>query len=126
MAADAKESLSAGVVRTWDADKVARTIADGVRSQSIGQLNFTMLSRYLAGVVTVTEAEIADAVRFYASKSRLVVEPTGAISLAALRRLLSEGAVDGISLLAGPTVVVASGGNVDPTMLCDLLAAKVE
>ncbi|HRP48248.1 MAG TPA: pyridoxal-phosphate dependent enzyme, partial [Trueperaceae bacterium] len=107
-------------------DQVARTIADGVRSQSIGQLNFTMLSRYLAGVVTVTEAEIADAVRFYASKSRLVVEPTGAISLAALRRLLSEGAVDGISLLAGPTVVVASGGNVDPTMLCDLLAAKVE
>lgn len=126
LAADAKESLSAGVVRTWDAAKVARTIADGVRSQSIGQLNFTMLSRYLAGVVTVTEAEIADAVRFYASKSRLVVEPTGAISLAALRRLLSEGAVDGISLLAGPTVVVASGGNVDPTMLCDLLAAKVE
>ncbi len=126
LAADAKESLSAGVVRTWDAAKVARTIADGVRSQSIGQLNFTMLSRYLAGVVTVTEADIADAVRFYASKSRLVVEPTGAISLAALRRQLSEGAVDGISLLAGPTVVVASGGNVDPTMLCDLLAAKVE
>ncbi len=126
LAADAKDSLSAGELRTWEADKVARTIADGVRSQSIGRLNFTMLSRYLARVVTVSEAEIADAVRFYASKSRLVVEPTGAISLAALRRLLSEGTVDGITLLPGPTVVVASGGNVDATMLCDLLAAKVE
>ena len=126
LAADAKESLEAGELRGWSAEKVTRTIADGVRTQRIGELNFTMLSRYLAGVVTVDEAAIADEVRFYATKAHLVVEPTGAISLAALRRLLVEGVVDDIALFPGPTVVIASGGNVDPGKLGDYLAAKVE
>ncbi len=126
LAADAKESLAAGELRAWGPDRVTRTIADGVRSQHIGKLNFAMLSRYLAGVVTVTEDAIAAGVREYVASARLVVEPTGAISLAALRRLLREGNVDGVELIPGPTVVVASGGNVDPTMLCDLLAARAE
>ena len=126
LAADAKESLAAGELRAWGPDRVTRTIADGVRSQSIGKLNFAMLSRYLAGVVTVGEDAIAAAVRHYVTAGRLVVEPTGAISLAALRRLLREGSVDGIELLPGPTVVVASGGNVDTAMLCDLLSARSE
>lgn len=121
-AADAHDSLAAGEIRAWDAERVARTIADGVRTQRIGVLNFAMLSRYLAGVVTVSEDAIASAVRFYATKARLVVEPTGGLSLAALLRLLREGEFEGIELLPGPTVVVASGSNVDLGMLCDLLA----
>ncbi len=126
LAADAKESLRAGERRKWSAEQVTRTIADGVRTQCIGELNFTMLSRYLAGVVTVEEEAIADEVRYYGTKARLVVEPTGAISLAALRRLLSAGTIDGIELIPGPTVVIASGGNIDPGLLGDYLAAKVE
>lgn len=121
LAADAQDSLRSGEVKTWSADKVTRTIADGVRTQSIGRLNFAMLSRYLAGIVTVEEAAIAAGVRHYANSAHLVVEPTGAVSLAALQRLLAEGSVEGVSLLPGPTVVIASGGNVDVTMLCDLL-----
>jgi len=123
LAADAKESLEAGERRAWSADKVTRTIADGVRTQSIGELNFAVLSRTLAGVVTVSEDAIKKALRFYATKARLVVEPTGGLTLAALERLLAEGQVGNVELLPGPTVIVASGGNVDPALYCGILTS---
>lgn len=123
-AADAKESLESGERRKWTAEQVTRTMADGVRTQSIGVLNFAMLPDLLAGIVTVTEDEIARAVRHYVTKAHLVVEPTGAITLAALERLLATGRAGSVELLPGPTVVIASGGNVDPTKLCALLGVR--
>jgi len=120
-AADAKDSLAADEPVTWSAEDVNRTMADGVRTQSIGRLNHAILRRLLAGVVTVSEDEIADGVRWYARSARLLVEPTGALSLAALGRLLAEPGADGVSLAPGPTVVVVSGGNVDAARLCDIL-----
>lgn len=123
-AADAKESLEAGERRKWTAEQVVRTMADGVRTQSIGVLNFAILSRLLAGVVTVSEDEIARAVRHYVTKAHLVVEPTGAITLAALERLLAPGRIGTVELQPGPTVVIASGGNVDPAKLCALLGVR--
>lgn len=121
LAADAQESLRAGQRVTWPSERTNATIADGVRSQVIGELNFAVLSRHLVGVVAVDEEAIKEAVRFYAMKAKLVVEPTGAISLAALLRLSREGEADGVSLAPGPTVVIASGGNVEPSLLCELL-----
>ena len=121
LAADAQESLRAGQRVTWPAERTNATIADGVRSQAIGELNFAVLSRHLAGVVTVDEESIKEAVRFYAAKAKLVVEPTGALTLAALLRLARAGGADGVTLAAGPTVVIASGGNVEPSLLCELL-----
>jgi len=120
-AADAKDSLSLAEPVRWTAEQVNRTMADGVRTQQIGRLNHAILQQRLAGVVTVSEEAIAEAVRWYASSARLVVEPTGALSFAALRRLLDKGTVDGLSLAPGDTVVVVSGGNVDLQRLCDIL-----
>src|SRR5690606_32144199 len=123
LAADAQQSLREGRRVRWPASSVNQTAADGVRTQAIGVLNFAVLSELMTGVVTVDEAAIADAVRWYATTAHLVAEPTGALSLAALRRLLAEGSADGVTLRPGPTVVIMSGGNVDPAALCTILGA---
>jgi threo-3-hydroxy-L-aspartate ammonia-lyase len=125
LAADARASLLAGERIAWPAEEVTRTLADGVRTQSIGELNFRILRRHLAGVQTVREAEIRRAAAWYARRARLVVEPTGALTLAALERLLA-GSGDGPSLAAGPTVLVISGGNVDDDLFCRLLQEEHE
>ncbi len=111
LAADARDSLAAGHVVEWPAELAGRTIADGTRTQSIGTRNFAHLSRLLDAVVTVSEAEIAAAVRLAAEEARLVVEPSGALSIAALRFRAREAS---LAALEGPVVAVVSGGNVDP------------
>lgn len=123
LGADAHDSLQSGERRSWPAEKVTQTLADGVRTQSIGELNFTLLSRLLAGVVTVDEAAIAAGVPWYASNVHLVVEPTGGLSWGAFKRLQAHGGgseVDGMSLKPGPTVLIISGGNVDAELFCSL------
>jgi len=122
LAADAQQSLREGRRVTWPAESVNKTLADGVRTQCIGVLNFAVLSALLAGVVTVDEDAIVDAVRWYAETAHLVTEPTGALSLAALRRLMAGVDSDSVSLSPGPTVVVISGGNVDAAGLSRLLS----
>ncbi len=122
LAADAAESLRAGRIIRWDGALTARTIADGARTQALGQRPFDHLSRLLDGVVTVTEAEIAAAVRLAAEESRLVVEPSGALSIAAARFHAAELGMPG---LRGTVVAVVSGGNVDPARYRELLASPV-
>ena len=120
LAADAQASLRAGRIVSWPADQASRTIADGTRTQSIGRRNFAHLAALLDRVVTVSEAHIAAAVRIAAEDARLVVEPSGALSLAALWFGAREaGLVD----LEGPVVAVISGGNVDPERYRELLAS---
>ena len=120
LAADAQASLAAGHVVRWDGALTSRTIADGTRSQSIGVRNFAHLSRYLDRVITVSEDEIVAGVRLAAEESRLVVEPSGALTIAALRFHPAEsGAIDA----PGPVVAVVSGGNVDPDRYLALLTA---
>lgn len=123
LAADAQQSLREGRRVAWPAEIVNKTSADGVRSQVIGVINFAVLSELMAGVITVDEGAIAEAVRWYATTAHLVTEPTGALSLAALRRLLADGTVEGVTLQPGPTVLIISGGNVDPATLCTILGA---
>ena len=121
LAADATESFYAGALRSWPAEKTTRTIADGVRTQSLGQINFEIIKRYVHGFVTVSEQEIVDALRWYAFKAGLVVEPTGALPLAAFRKI-QRGETD-IRLRDGKTVLLITGGNVDPEQLRKLLSA---
>jgi threonine dehydratase len=111
LAADARDSLAAGRIVSWPAEQVGRTIADGTRTQALGARTFAHLSRLLDDVVTVTEAEIVAGVRLAAEESRLVVEPSGALSVAALRYHALEA---GLAVAAGPVVAIVSGGNVDP------------
>jgi threonine dehydratase len=120
LAADAAESLREGRIVRWDGALTSRTIADGTRSQSIGRRPFAHLSRFLDGIVTVSEAEIGAGVRLAAEEARLVVEPSGALALAAAR---FHGPELGLMGLAGTVVAVVSGGNVDPARYRDLLAS---
>jgi len=110
LAGDARDSLARGEIVRWSADDVSRTIADGTRTQALGRRTFAHLRAHLDGVVTVTEAEIAAGVRLAAERSRLVVEPSGALAIAALA--FRAGQIDLPE--DGDTVAVASGGNVDP------------
>ena len=121
LAADGKASFDSGALQTWDMALTSRTVADGVRTQSLGEHTFAIIREKVAGIVTVSEEAILEATRDYLTDVKLVVEPTGAITLAAYQRLL-EGPVDGLSLKEGPTVLLVSGGNVDPARLADILS----
>lgn len=122
LAADAHESLARGEIVRWTAEQVSRTIADGTRTQSLGPRTFAHLTAHLDGIVTVSEAEIAAGVRLAAERSRLVVEPSGALSIAALA---FRGADLGLDQVAGSVVAVVSGGNVDPEVYRTYLAAPL-
>ena len=114
-------SLATGSIVRWSAADVARTIADGTRTQALGALTFAHMRAYLDGIVTVSEAEIAAGVRLAAERSRLVVEPSGALTIAALTFHRAElGGDDG-----GDVVAVASGGNVDPIAYLAYLEAPL-
>ncbi len=82
------------------------TIADGLRARQPGELTFAVNARLLDDVVTVSEAAIVEAMRFCFSRLKVVVEPSGAVALAAL---LTEAVAP-----SGRTVVVLSGGNIGP------------
>jgi threonine dehydratase len=110
LAADARESLRQGEIVRWSADDVSRTIADGARTQALGRRTFAHLRAYLDDIVTVSEAQIAAGVRLAAERARLVVEPSGALAIAALAFRVDELGI-GHQL---DTVAIASGGNVDP------------
>lgn len=120
LAADAQASLAADEIVRWDADLVSRTVADGTRTQALGLRTFAHLRRYLDGIVTVSEAQIIDGVRLAAERSRLVVEPSGALTVAALVHRADDPLLVGLD---GPLVAIVSGGNVDPDAYRDYLDA---
>lgn len=112
LAADTAEGLRVGQRVDWPVTRRNRTIADGLRSQP-SELTFTQLSRVLDDVITVTEDEIRAAVRALAYQAHLIAEPSGAVALAAYLR----GATP-----PGRTVVILSGGNIEPALLRAILA----
>ena len=122
LAADARDSLAQDRIVAWPAEKVSRTIADGTRTQSIGRLNFAHLRAQLDAVIVVSEDEIAAAVRLAAEEARLVVEPSGALPIAAMRFHAGEA---GLAAIDGPIVGVVSGGNVDPDRYLAYLNAPI-
>ncbi len=122
LAADARDSLAAGRIVAWPASDVSRTLADGTRTQSVGERTFAHMAAMLDRIVTVTEAEIAASVRLVAEESRLVVEPSGALSVAAM---VFHAAELGLERGGGPIVAVLSGGNVDPARYRALLDSPI-
>jgi threonine dehydratase len=112
LAADAAESLAAGHVVEWEPARTFRTIADGLRV-NLSELTFAHLREHLEGIVTVSEDEIRAAMRHIARTARLVAEPSGAATTAALL----SGRVP-----AGRTVALMSGGNVDPELFARVYA----
>src|ERR1700685_703579 len=115
LAGDTAESFRAGEIVTWRAELTSRTIADGLRTQSVGVRNFAHIQAFVDGIVTVTEAEIRGAMRAIFAATRLVPEPGGAVSTAPLLfhgHQLPE---------YRKAVAVVSGGNVDPALLAQVL-----
>ena len=104
---------------TWSAEMVGRTIADGQRTTHIGHIPFALLSRYLDAILTVTDDEIARAMVRASREARLVLEPSGATTLAAWLFHADE------LPARGRVVAILSGGNVDPARYDELLARGV-
>ena len=104
-AAKLSAALSAGAPTTLERTE---SMADGLLSRSVGTLTFEILRRVVQEAVTVSEDDIAAAVRYLHGQTELRPEPSGAVSVAAL--------LAGRVTVEGPAVAVVSGGNVDPDL----------
>lgn len=101
-ASDYFESRSKGQLVTW---QKIDTIADGLRSSSVGDLNYPILNKYVDNVAIVTDEEIKKAMKLLFEKMHVVIEPSGAVSLA--------GFIKAKDKLSGDVVILLSGKNVD-------------
>jgi threonine dehydratase len=111
---DAQQSLRAGhIVRI----PVARTIADGAQTPALGELTFPIIKRLVSDIVTVSDAQLLAQMRLFATRMKIVVEPTGCLAAAAV--------LNKVVPVAGKRVgVIISGGNADPSLLCASLGAS--
>jgi len=114
LAADAKQSFDTGVLTEWAAAETTRTLADGLRTQSLGERNFAHILRFTDGVVTVSEDEIRAALKVLLTATDLVAEPSGAVTLAAALFHADE------LPRARKIVAVVSGGNLEPELRSEL------
>jgi threonine dehydratase len=111
---DTQQSLARGEIVHIETPK---TIADGAQTQHSGRLTFPVIQALVQGIVTVSDEQLVDAMRFFAERMKLVVEPTGALGTAALFER-----AEGLPDLRGARVgVIVSGGNVDLARYASLL-----
>jgi threonine dehydratase len=117
-AADAQASLRTGAIQSISSESAAWTLADGLRSQCIGPINFEHIRRYVDDIVTVTEDEIRQAMKHLLFFARILAEPSGAVTTAAA--MFHAGEIPA----SGKIVAVVSGGNVEPQLFSDILLGK--
>ncbi|WP_304304400.1 threo-3-hydroxy-L-aspartate ammonia-lyase [Pseudacidovorax intermedius] len=109
---DGQQSLRAGRIVHID---TPRTIADGAQTQHLGAYTFAIIRREVQDILTATDAQLVEAMRFFFTRMKLVVEPTGCLAFAAARAMKDT--------LRGQRVgVILSGGNVDMARFCALMA----
>jgi threo-3-hydroxy-L-aspartate ammonia-lyase len=94
---------------------IPQTIADGARTQALGKLTFPLVLRHVHDIITVTDAQLVEAMRFLWERMKLVVEPTGALAAAGVL----GGAIDVRGKRVG---IILSGGNVDLKAMSALFA----
>jgi threonine dehydratase len=110
---DGQRSFRSGAIVHID---TPQTIADGAQTQHLGALTFEIIRRDVDDILTASDAELVDCMRFFFARMKMVVEPTGCLGFAAARRMKAE--------LAGKRVgILLSGGNVDLSRFAALLAA---
>jgi threonine dehydratase len=112
LANDAQQSLQTGTRITIP---VPDTIADGIRTTCLGILTFEIMQRLVEDIALVTDAEVIEAMRFMLIRMKLLAEPTGAVSVAALMTRKVKGLED------KRVGVIVSGGNADPALLKHIL-----
>ncbi|MBD9668371.1 threonine dehydratase [Variovorax beijingensis] len=109
---DGQQSLRAGKIVHIETPK---TIADGAQTQHLGEYTFGIIRRDVDDIFTVTDEQLVDAMRFFAERMKIVVEPTGCLAFA--------GAIAAGKAIAGQRIgIVVSGGNVDLSRYAALLA----
>ncbi|MXN75740.1 threo-3-hydroxy-L-aspartate ammonia-lyase [Burkholderia sp. 4701] len=112
---DAQQSFRSGTIVHIDTPK---TIADGAQTQHLGNLTFPIIRRDVDDILTASDAQLIDCMRFFALRMKIIVEPTGCLGLAAAREMKEQ--------LEGKRVgVIISGGNVDLEKFCALVAQPV-
>jgi threo-3-hydroxy-L-aspartate ammonia-lyase len=108
---DGQQSFRAGsLVRI----ETPQTIADGAQLQQLGNYTFEIINRDVDDIFTVTDAQLVDCMRFFTSRMKIVVEPTGCLGFAAVRQLAER-------LKNQRIGVIVSGGNVDLDRFCALV-----
>lgn len=110
---DGQRSFRSGAIVHIDTPK---TIADGAQTQHLGRHTFEVIRREVDDIYTASDEELVQSMAFFASRMKLVVEPTGCLGLAAARRMAAQWAGKRIG-------VIISGGNVDLARFCSLLGA---
>jgi threonine dehydratase len=111
VAGDARASLLAGRVVSFPTAQVLETLADGLRTQSIGAINFEHIRAYVDDIITVTEDEIRKAMIALSANPQTLAEPSGAVAPAAFLFHADQLPKTMIN------VAVISGGNIDPKLL---------
>jgi threonine dehydratase len=111
LAADAQASFRAGKIVEFPAEQVSRTIADGLRTQSVGPINFALVQKYVDDIITVSEDEIRQAMKYLSANPATVAEPSGAVATAGFIFHAKELPQTKLN------VAVISGGNIEPAML---------
>ncbi len=112
---DTQQSLARGEIVHIE---TPQTIADGAQTQHSGELTFPVIQQLVRGIVSVSDAQLVNAMRFFAERMKIVVEPTGCLAAAALFERAA-----GLPDLRGKRVgVMLSGGNVDVRRWAELLA----
>ena len=113
---DVQQSLARGEIVKIP---VPQTLADGAQTQAPGELTFAVIRALVAGVATVSDAQLVRTMRFFAERMKLVVEPTGCLAAAAVL----EDALAGLTDIRGQRVgIIVSGGNIDVRRYGELLA----
>ena len=107
---DATKSFYSGTLQSMPNPK---TIADGTRTTSLGIITFPLIQKYVDAMKTVSEDAIIEAVKFHLLRMKIVVEPSGALGLAALLSKSIEA--------RGKIGIIISGGNIDPSTLTEIL-----
>lgn len=110
---DGQQAFRSGAIVRIDTPK---TIADGAQTQQLGQKTFAIIKREVDDILTVSDAQLVQNMRLFATRMKLVVEPTGCLGFAAARNTKAQWQGKRIG-------VVVSGGNVDMEKFCALMAA---
>ena len=114
LAGDAQASFRKGEIVQFPAEQVSRTAADGLRTQSIGPLNFEHIKKYVDDIITVSEEEISNAMKLLARNPKTLAEPSGAVAVAGFLFHSNELPQTKIN------VAVISGGNIDPALSAEV------
>lgn len=110
---DAQQSFRSGKIVHIETPK---TIADGAQTQHVGNYTFELIKQNVDDILTVTDAQLVDRMKFYAERMKMIVEPTGCLSFAAALKMKGQ--------LRGKRVgIIISGGNVDIKRFAELMLA---